>query len=295
MRRDEQNERFRAVTEHHLRQTQGSLRVRQQNSRISAPMAAPQPIMSFHTGIFSNTQASSSHLYPGKGVQTHSYQTGFSGATMASHGQAASYDAPPFLMPETAHRTSANSIRTRDCSSRTSMRSGASSASHFDNDTFLTPGTSQDGHLDISNTASSTNSSLYLQPQVESGKHSCYPSFEPVETILPDQRRPSAPHNITTPVEPSHSELSVHPLVEKSVAWNGRLVTSQETSNTVESMMMYGELADHDAGIWPASYQTLNEPASTEYQPGFPENWDFSQDPSSLEHDERPGSGSLQL
>lgn len=221
------------------------------------------------------------------------YQAGVGGVVMPGQGHRTNYhgnQAYALLKPQ----TSAHLFRAQNCSSQTSMRSGASSNSYVDIDNLPTPGTSHDGHLDVANAASSASSSLYLPPQAELSKTGGgHPSLELPETIPPDQRRSSAPHNIihSTPVELLRPKLTYHdPPVVHSLTWDGRVhYNSQGTSHFAESMGYAGELlADQGTSSWPGSYCDRN-PAGIEHPPEGPENWDFSQDASNFGYNDQPG------
>lgn len=299
-RRTEQDEKFRTASENLLRQTQSPLQAQRQGNWTSAPVVAPLPTMPHNNmEAFPQAQEFLGCHYHVNELQMRSYQASVGGISMPGQDQRPNYhsnQACALLKPQ----ISAHLFRAQNCSSQTSMRSGASSNSYVDIDLLPTPGTSQDGHLDVANTASSASSPLYLPPQAEPGKTGGggQPSLESPETVLPDQRRPFAPHNIvyTTPVDRlSRPKLAYRdPPVVHSVAWDGRVhCNTQGASHFAESMGYAGEqLADQGTGGWPGSFCDLN-PAGIEHQPEVPESWDFSRDASNFEYSGQPDFRSM--
>lgn len=278
-RREEWNHAFRAAIQNFSGPTQGHSEAQQQGSTwTSAPMDAHQPLMSGDMHAFSQTARPLGYQYSPNELQRHTDRHGVDSMSMASQGQQINYTPTTFLKPQVSLSLS----RGRDCSSQTSMRSGASSTSNVDMDTVPTPGTSQDGYLDVANhtTASSTSSSLHLPPQAEASRKRGRPSWEPPETILPDQRRPTAPHNITTPVDLSRPKVAVGPTMFNSVSWDGGVTPSHVPSAFSDTNVGYGELGDQGTGGWPGSYYGLDA-THVHYQPDPPENWDPSQYSSS--------------
>lgn len=272
-RREEWNQTFRAAIQSFLRQTQEQFETQPHDTWTSVPMAAPQPLMPHNIHAFPQTQGPLGYHDCSNELQRQTDRLGVGGMPLTSQGQQANYNPHAFLKPQ----DSFNISRAQNCSSQTSMRSGASSTSNIDIDTFATPGTSQDGHLDVANhMTSSTSSSLFLPPQAGASRKSGHPSFEPPETILPDQRRPTAPHNITTPMEISQPKLTVDPVLLNPMSWDRRTATSQESPIFSESIV-YGELGNQRTWGWPSSYYGLHS-ANAHYQSDPPESWDPSQD-----------------
>lgn len=275
IRRSEQNEKFRAATGDFLRQTHRPFPAQQQGHWPSARMAAQQPTLLHNSDAVAHDQGSSGGHYQGNEAQGYSFQTGVGGVLVASHGQAMHQNTHSFLRPQAA-----SAFRAQNCSSQASMRSGASSTSVVDNDVlFPTPGTSQDGRLDIANATSSASSSLYLPPNAEVSKTKEPPQFEPAESILPDQRRPSAPHNIAMPVEPSFSHVATEPFVTGSMSWDGRVLFSARTAPpNFDESITHGH---------PGLHSTVDA-----YNSEGPESCDPSQYAWHYEYDNDFGSGS---
>lgn len=289
-------------------------------------MVAPQPTLSHSVEAFPQALESRSLGYHDhvNEPQMRRHEAGVVGgiSTMPGQGQRTTHlhqhgnQTHTLLRPQ----LSAHVFRAQNCSSRTSMRSGASSNTYVDIDAFPTPGTSQDGHVDVatSGASSARSSSFYLAPQAEPGKTSVGgggpPSLEePPETYLPDHiggTRAPGELLLSHPKQLSYCE----PPVVHSVTWNGRVVQDYssplhqgETTTTLPNFADKATGLYHDGsqklqdtttavgsggggGYWPGAYYPYPDlpyfPAGVERQPEVPANWPFSQDAatSHLEH-----------
>lgn len=320
-RRTERDERFRAASENLLRQARGPpLASQRQDTWPSAPMVAPQPTLPHSVEAFPQALESRSLGYHDhvNEPQMRRHEAGVVGgiSTMPGQGQRTAHlhqhgsqTHSSLLRPQ----LSAHVFRAQNCSSRTSMRSGASSNTYFDIDAFPTPGTSHDGHVDAttSGASSARSSSLYLAPPAEPGKTGVGgggpPSLEPPETNVPDNiggtRAPAELSLLSRPKQLSYCE----PPVVHSVTCNGRVVQncisplhqggttttlpnfadeatglyhdgSQELQDTITAVSSGGG----GGSCWPGAYYPYLDlpyfPAGIERPPEVPENWPFSQD-----------------